>query len=80
MPPWGGGPYLNASSRKPNFACASSSVRPERLEDARLQVGAMDPDRAAGDLVAVEHEIVGARAHRARVALEALDVPGVAAT
>ena len=28
MPPCGGGPYLNASSRKPNLACASSSERP----------------------------------------------------
>ena len=28
MPPCGGGPYLNASSRKPNFARASSSLMP----------------------------------------------------
>ena len=74
MPPWGGGPYLNASSRKPNFALRVLVAEAERAEHARLHVGAMDPDRAAGDLVAVEHEVVGARAHRARVALEALEV------
>src|SRR4029079_907350 len=28
IPRWRGGPYLNASSRKPNFACASSSLSP----------------------------------------------------
>ncbi|MBK9030088.1 MAG: hypothetical protein IPL61_01905 [Myxococcales bacterium] len=31
MPPWGGGPYLNASSRNPNFARASSSLMPSAL-------------------------------------------------
>ena len=75
-PPWGGGPYLKASSRKPNFARASSSDRPERAEDARLHVGAMDPDRAARDLVAVEHQVVGARPHAGRIALEAVEIVG----
>ena len=28
MPPCGGAPNLKASSRKPNFSCASSSSRP----------------------------------------------------
>ena len=28
MPPCGGGPYLNASSRKPNCACASAGDSP----------------------------------------------------
>src|SRR5262245_21646623 len=28
MPPWGGGPYLNASRRKPNFSSACSLLRP----------------------------------------------------
>ena len=28
MPPWGGAPYWKASSRKPNFSCASASVSP----------------------------------------------------
>ena len=31
------------------------------LEDALLHLGAVDADRAAADLVAVEHEVVGAR-------------------
>ena len=28
MPPCGGAPYLSASSRKPNFFCASSGPMP----------------------------------------------------
>ena len=28
MPPCGGAPYLKASSRKPNFSCASSAPSP----------------------------------------------------
>ena len=32
MPPCGGAPKANASSRKPNFSCASSSDRPITLK------------------------------------------------
>ena len=35
MPPCGGGPYLNASSRKPNLSCASSGVMPSRSKTRR---------------------------------------------
>ncbi len=46
----------------------------ERAEDPRLDVGAVDPDRAARDLVAVEREVVGEGAHGRGIALEALEI------
>src|SRR5262249_55239058 len=46
----------------------------ERLERAVLQLAAMDTNRAAADLDAVEHEIVGAREHLFRRDLEQLFV------
>ena len=51
----------------------------EGAEHPGLHVGAMDPDRAAGDLVAVQHEVVGAGADRAGIALELVEIGGVAA-
>jgi hypothetical protein len=35
MPPWGGGPYLKASTRKPNLRWASSSEKPTILKILR---------------------------------------------
>ena len=62
MPPCGGVPYSSASRKKPNRAFASSSDDPQQPEDQALQPLVVDPDAAAGDLAAVEHEVVGARA------------------
>ena len=59
IPPCGGGPYWNASSRKPNFSCASSLVDAQHREDPLLHVAAVDTDRAAADLVAVADDVVG---------------------
>ena len=42
----------------------------QQLEDEALQRLVVDSDAAAGDLAAVQHEIVGARARAARIALE----------
>ena len=39
----------------------------EHVEDLLLDLGAVDTDRPAADLHAVEHHVVAARAHRARV-------------
>ena len=50
---------------------------PQHREDAALDVRAVDPDRAAAELPAVEHEVVGLRAHRERVGLEQVEVVGV---
>src|SRR3989441_4213329 len=46
----------------------------EEREHALLHVRAMDPDAAAAELDAVEHEIVGLRADSERVPLETLEV------
>ena len=73
MPPCGGGPYANASSRKPNFSCASSGAQPHDVEHALLHVAAVDTDRAAADLVAVADDVVGVGERVARVLLEPVD-------
>ena len=43
---------------------------PEQVEDLRLQLGLVDPERAAGELDAVADEVVGDRPRGARVAVE----------
>ena len=48
----------------------------EHLEDLGLDVGAVDTDRAAADLVAVEDQVVGLGEHLARVLVEERDVLG----
>ena len=75
MPPCGGAPYWSASSRKPNFACASSGSDVERAEYFGLHVLAMYPDRAAADLPAVQHDVVRLGARGARVGLEQVFMP-----
>ena len=59
MPPCGGAPNFSASSRKPNFRRASSARDAEQPEDRRLQLLAVDTHRAAADLRAVQHHVVG---------------------
>ena len=59
-------------SRTASFA--SSSVMPSRWKIARLQRGVVNPDAAAADFAAVQHEVVGLCAHRAGFALELVDV------
>ena len=44
----------------------------ERLEHLRLDLGAVDPHRAAADLPAVQHDVVGLRDRVARIGREAL--------
>src|SRR5215475_7214776 len=46
----------------------------ERLEDSRLYVRAVDSDRAAAQLGAVEDQVVGLGAHRTRIAFELVQV------
>ena len=76
-PPCGGAPYLNGLRKKPKRFCASSSLMPEQAEDARLQLGLMDPDRARPELPTVEHQVVGLAAHLQRVGLQQVQVVGV---
>src|SRR6266511_616247 len=47
---------------------------PHRLEDAGLHLGVVEPDGAAADLEAVEHDVVAPAVDTARVALEVLEV------
>ena len=39
----------------------------QQPEDAGLHLGLVDSDASAADLVAVQHEVIGARADRGRV-------------
>ena len=59
MPPCGGAPYCSASSRKPNLSLRLLGVDLERAEHLALHLLAVDPDRAAAELDAVEHHVVG---------------------
>ena len=61
MPPCGGAPQASASSRKPNFLRCSSGADPERREHLRLHLRLVDAHRAAADLPAVQHDVVGLR-------------------
>ena len=70
MPPCGGVPYSSASTKKPNRSLRLLVRDAEQLEDQALQRLVVDPDAAAADLAAVQHQVVGARAHAARVGLE----------
>ena len=70
IPPCGGAPIASASSRKPNFERCSSGEMLEQVEDLRLQLGLVDPERAAGELDAVPDEVVGDRPRRARIGVE----------
>ena len=76
-PPCGGAPYSNGLRKNPNLRSASSSSMPSAAKIRALQIGLVDPDRARAELPAVEHEVVGLRAHRHRVGLEQVDVVGV---
>ena len=58
IPPCGGAPYSNASRTAPNFSCIASSEWPWSRKRALEQVAAVDPDRAAAELPAVEREVV----------------------
>src|SRR6185436_17620899 len=65
--------------RRPEFQRVDEEAEPrlrllvrhaEHLEHQPLDALVVDTNAAAADLAAVEHEIVGARAHRARVRLQ----------
>ena len=70
MPPCGGVPYSSASRKKPNRALRVLVRDAEQAEHLPLHVGAMDSDAAAGDLRAVERQVVRAGAHALRRRLE----------
>ena len=62
IPPWGGAPYRNASSRKPNALAWASPIPSARntLPAARR----VDADGATAELHAVHDHVVGASPHR----------------
>ena len=70
MPPCGGAPYCSASSRKPNFALCLVGVDLERAKHLALHFLAVNPHRAAAELDAVEHDVIGLRQALARIAFE----------
>ena len=61
IPPCGGAPIASASSRKPNFDALLLGRQVQQRERPRLQVGLVDPERAAAELVAVADQVVGVR-------------------
>ena len=66
IPPCGGAPIASASSRKPNFEPLLLGRDVQQAEHLRLQLGLVDPERAAAELDAVADEVVGVRLRRAR--------------
>src|SRR5205814_9885274 len=46
----------------------------EGAEHSRLQVGTIDADRSAAELESVEHDVVRARQHGARIALDLVEI------
>ncbi len=58
IPPWGGAPYSKASRTAPNFSRMPSMRLALEQEAALEEVAAMDPDRTATELPAVEREVV----------------------
>ena len=79
MPPCGGAPNWKASSRKPNFSCASSVADAHDLEDALLHVAAVNTDGAAADLVAVADDVVRVGVRGAGVGVEGVHELGLGA-
>ena len=75
-PPCGGAPIASASSRNPNFSCASSSLIPIVRKTSRLDVRAVDPDRARAELPAVPDEVVVLAQRASGIAGDSLLVPG----
>ncbi len=63
MPPCGGVPYSSASRKNPKRDLASSSRHAEGAEDLALHVLPVDTDGARAQFGAVEHDVVGERAH-----------------
>ena len=59
MPPCGGAPYDSASSRKPNFFRWSSGLILSAAKTFACTSGLVDAHRAAADLPAVQHDVVG---------------------
>ena len=60
--------------QEPETPLCLLGVDPEQREHPLLQFPLVNPDRAAPDLIAVEHDIVGARANRARITLQTVQV------
>ena len=77
MPPCGGAPKRKASSRKPKRSRRLGGVDAEDAEHPLLQLGVVDTDRSAGELDAVEHDVVGERPRLARIAVEQRQVFGM---
>ena len=67
-------PNAKASSRKPNFSCASSSAEAHHREDPLLDVAAVDTDRAAADLVAVADDVVRVGQRRSGVGRRSVSI------
>ena len=61
IPPCGGAPIARASRRKPNFVRWSFGAHREEVEHLRLDVGLMDPEGAAAELVAVHNQVIRIR-------------------
>ena len=68
-----GAPNLKASSRKPNFSCASSSPRPITAKTRFWTSLAVDTDGPAADLVAVADDVVGVGQRAAGVGVEGVE-------
>ena len=69
MPPCGGGAVLQGFQQEPEFQLRFFLVDPQQFEHFFLHVRVVDTDTAAADLVAVQHQVVGAGVHAGGVGL-----------
>ena len=77
MPPCGGAPKRKRVEQEAESLARFGGGDAEDAEHPLLQLGVVDTDRAAGELDAVEHDVVGERARRRRIAVEQRQVLGV---
>ena len=74
MPPCGGAPYSQRFEEPAERLVDALVAQAERAQDAALQRGVGDAQRARAELDAVQHEVVLRASHAQRVAVE--DRPG----
>ena len=68
---------MSASIRKPNLIERLLAGEAEQLQRFELQLAAVNTNRAAAHLLAVEHHVVGERASLERLGIEKFEVLGI---
>ncbi len=74
IPPCGGAPYSNASSKNPKRCLASSSDIPSAEKHLGLHVAAVNTNGSRSQLGAVQHDVVRFRAAARRIAGQLVEI------